>query len=198
MMTTMLSLRWTAERLRRLASFLSFLPSLSSYASRTYTSARYTVLQRCNSLNLQRLVARGHESTHVTNARTYTRSETRTHTYAHLTRHSEVRWKPRTLFSESIESLHRPASGHLRSAMTTCTYYARFVADNTLHDAPLGRRSSPPRVIVIIPRTRTPPAEARSPHRGRGTFLGSSYSDADRKLPLRESDPDDVSVSIYL
>lgn len=58
---------------------------------------------------------------------THSRTHPRTHTYAHLTRHSEVRWKPRTLFSESIESLHRPASGHLRSATATYMRVLRAV-----------------------------------------------------------------------
>lgn len=141
-----------------------FLPSREPYV-RKHTLLYYDGISNRLSPNLiveQPASASTKARTLRTHARVYHAVETRTHTYAHLTRHSEVRWKPRTLFSESIESLHRPASGHLRSTMTTCTYYARFVANNALHDAPLGRRS-PPRVIIIIPRTPTPPPETHSP-----------------------------------
>lgn len=115
------------------------LTAFSSFVSRTYTRVPKGSLYKAPiDAGSQ---ARKHARTNAardTNARTYT--------YIHLTRHSEVRWKPRTLLSESIESLHRPASGHLRSAMTICVYIyvyitRVFIKNNAFHNSRLGSPS---------------------------------------------------------
>lgn len=138
----MLSLGWTTSVASRGLTAFAFLRD----------PARTQERPRRHCISPRSALARSLASTYVHVARE-TQTHPRTHTYARLTRHSEVRWKPRTLFSESIESLHRPASGHLRSGRSrrrVCVYYARFALRN--NNAASRRPSWTATARVVIPR----------------------------------------------